>query len=391
MGLKTHRPIDLQKMQQSKLELVKNREESGGTKVTRRRGDAATRGIPASPLKAISTSQNPGVSVSPSPALFGSLLHSLDYIAILRPLLLIPVWTMLLLGYYKGLDGRLATRVPLIGNMPIIWRPDNEILITLFLYSLLMGAVYILNQMSDRHTDEINGKLYLVARGYLKESNLKIQIGILFSVSVIIAFLRFPQTYIYMILLSVILGVLYSVPPVRLKGRPFLDLLANAFGFGVVAFAVGWTSRSALSMDLIRYSLPYVICISAAFINTTIPDIKGDVQNGDVTTGGFLGIRNSCIVSTLLIGTVPLISLLLKDFICLTASVLSLPFFIYMTISNWDERSPKIWAITLATKVSLLVLSLLIAVFIPLYFVLLISTLLLMKAYHRMRFGISYP
>jgi 4-hydroxybenzoate polyprenyltransferase len=288
---------------------------------------------------------------------------------------------MLLLGYYKGLDGRFT----------IVWRPDNEILITLFLYSLLMGAVYILNQISDSHTDEINGKLYLVAQGYMKQNSLKIQMGILFSLPVIIAFLRFPRVYTLLILLSMILGVLYSVSPVRLKGRPILDLFANASGFGVVAFAVGWTSKSALSKELILDCLPYIICVSAAFINTTIPDIKGDVQNGDITTGAFLGIRNSCIASTLLLGIVPLISLLLGDFISLTASVLSLPFYLHMTVSNWDERSPNIPAITLATKVSLLVLSLLIAVFIPFYLVLLISTLLLVKAYYQMRFGISYP
>jgi hypothetical protein len=62
-----------------------------------------------------------------------------------------------------------------------------------------------------------------------------------------------------------------------------------------------------------------------------------------------------------------------------------------MTISNWDELSPKIPTITLATKVSLLLLSFLIAVLIPFYFALLVSAILLAKAYYQMRFGISYP
>jgi chlorophyll synthase len=348
-------------MQQPELELVKNEEEDG---------DTACR---------ISTTV-----LYLFPALSDRLLHLFDYVAILRPLLLIPVWTMLLLGYYKG---------PGVGmtHGPFILRPDSKILITIFLYSLLMGAVYILNQISDSHADEVNGKLYLVAQGYMKEKNLKIQIVILSLLSVIIALLRFPRTYVYLMLLSIVLGILYSVPPFRLKGRPLLDLLANAFGFGVVAFAVGWTATSAFSAKLILECLPYVICISAAFINTTIPDIKGDVQNGDITTGAFLGIRRSCILSTFLVSAVPLISLLLRDFVCLTASVLSLPFFVYMTVCNWNERSPRISAITLATKASLLILSLLVAVFIPFYFVLLIPTLLLMKVYYKMRFGISYP
>lgn len=356
-------------MQQSNLELVKNRKEG------------------------CTTEQGRTEVLSFFSSLPKRLLPSLDYIAILRPLLLMPVWTMLLLGYYKGLSGRISDHLslPLIGKIPIILRPDNEILVTAFLYSLLMGAVYILNQMSDSHTDKINGKLYLVSQGHIKPSNLKIQIGVLFSIAIIIAFFQFPNAYLYLILLSIILGLLYSVPPVRLKGRPVLDLFANASGFGIVAFAVGWASKSALSMDLILDCLPYVICIAAAFINTTIPDIKGDVQNDDITIGAFLGIRKSCIVSTFLVGMALLISLILRDYICLIASLFSLPFFIYMTILNWDERSPKIPAITLATKVSLLLLSFLTAVLIPFYFALLVLTILLVKAYYQMRFGISYP
>jgi len=357
-------------MQQSKLELMENREKS------------------SSIADHDHTEAMPFFS-----ALIDRLLRSLDYIAILRPLLFIPVWTMLFLGYYKGLGGEAANYIslPIIGKISFVLRPDNEILLTLLLYSLLMGAVYILNQMSDSHTDEINGKLYLVAQGYIKESRLKIQIGILFSFSVIIAFLQFPRMYLYLILLSIVLGVLYSVPPVRFKGRPILDLLANASGFGVLAFAVGWTSRFALSKEMIIGCLPYVVCISAAFINTTIPDIKGDVQNDDITTGAFLGIRKSCILSTLLVVVAILISLLVRDPICLVASLLSLPFFIRMTILNWDERSPRISAIALATKISLLILSFLVAVLIPFYFILLVSTVLLVRMYYQMRFGISYP
>lgn len=364
-------------MQQTNLELVEDGKESSSVKTTQR----------------ISMSLHPGASAVPRSASTARLLHCFDYIAILRPLLLIPAWTMLLLGYYNGLDQTPvdARSLPSIGGMRVIWRPDSGILVTLLLYSLLMGAVYILNQISDSRTDQINGKLHLVAQGYMRENILKVQIGILLLVSVTLAFFQFSLMYVCLILLSIVLGVLYSVSPVRLKGRPILDLLANACGFGLVAFAVGWASKSAFSTDIVLKCLPYVICTSAAFINTTIPDMKGDRQNGDTTIGIFLGIRKSCILSAALVGIVPLVSLLLGDFICLTASVLSLPFFIYMLVSNWDERTPNFSAITLATKVSLMLLSLLIAVFIPLYFVLLIVTILLIRTYYKMRFGISYP
>lgn len=319
------------------------------------------------------------------------LLHLLDYIAIARPLLLIPVWTMVLLGYYKGVSSNIFTLItfPFIGSIPFILYPDGKILITLFLYSLLMSAVYIANQITDSKTDEINAKLYLIAGGYVRKNILNIQIVVLFLASVIIAFFKFQRTYFYLIILSIILGILYSARPIRLKGKPFLDLLTNALGFGIVAFAVGWESGNKISINTFVNSLPYFFCISAAFINTTIPDMEGDICIGDLTTGAFLGVRRSCILSTILVGIVPFISLISKDFISLIASLVSLPFFVYMTIKNWNEK--KLSSIILTTKISILILSILIAILIPFYFILLVLAVLFVKLYYQIRFNVNYP
>lgn len=323
---------------------------------------------------------------------FYRLSRIFDYVAILRPLLLIPVWTMVLLGYYKVVSDKITTQIhlPIVGNVGIILHPHGEVLITLLLYSLLMGAIYILNQLTDSHTDEINGKLYLIPYGYLKKGSLKIQIAILLSASIILAFLKFSLTYSILVLISIALGIMYSVPPIRLKGKPILDLLANASGFGIIAFAVGWASQGEFSVNLILDSLPYFLCVSAAFINTTIPDMDGDVRNGDNTTGVFLGIRKSCLISTIILCLAILTSLYRRDFIPLIASALSLPFFVYMTISNWNQLT-NTKSITMATKISVLILSLLIALLIPLYFILLIFTILLVRFYYQVRFGIKYP
>lgn len=327
-----------------------------------------------------------------TPALYiRCLLSLLDYIAIARPLLLIPGWTMVLLGYYKSISNNITTLItlPFIGSIPIIIYPDSKILITMILYSPLMSAVYIANQITDSKTDEINGKLYLIAEGYVRKNLLKIQIVVLFLIPIVIAFFKFHRIYFYLIILSIVLGILYSTRPIRLKGKPFLDLFANALGFGIIAFAVGWESGSKISPSIFVDSLPYFFCISAAFINTTIPDIEGDIHIGDLTTGAFLGVRRSCLLSTIIVSIVPFISLLSKDFISFIASLVSLPFFIYMTIDNWNEK--KLNSIVLTTKISLLILSILVAILIPFYFILLIITVLFVKLYYQIRFNINYP
>jgi len=118
--------------------------------------------------------------------------------------------------------------------------------------------------------------------------------------------------------------------------------------------------------------------------------MKGDIRNGDITTGVFFGVRKSCLISTIILCLAILTSLYRRDFIPLTASAISLPFFIYMTISNWNQRL-NIRSITMATQISVMVLSLLTALLIPLYIILLIFTILMVKLYYQVRFGISYP
>lgn len=349
-------------MQQSKLEIVKN--------------------IKESKLKNSSYSYSYAYRIS----------QLFDYVAILRPILLIPVWTMTLMGYYRAIKSDLSNQIfiPFFGGIGFVTNPHGEIIITLVLYSLLMGAIYILNQLTDSNTDGINGKLYLIPYGHLKKNHMKSQITILFGVSIILSFLNLSITCSFLILLSAIMGIIYSVPPIRLKGKPILDLLANALGFGIIAFSVGWTSKSNFSLNLLLDSIPYFLCVSSAFINTTIPDMEGDIRNGDKTTGIFLGIRKSCLVSTAILILVIAVSLYRRDMVPLIASVVSLPFFIYMTVSNWGSKT-DIKAISLATKVSVLTLSLLVSLLIPFYFIMLVLTILLVRLYYQVRFGVSYP
>ena len=86
------------------------------------------------------------------------MFQCLDSVAVLRPTLLFPVWTLVLLGYHHGST---MPEAPTASQPLRLWT-------TLCLYALLIGPVYIVNQITDRETDAVNNKLYLVARGYVK-------------------------------------------------------------------------------------------------------------------------------------------------------------------------------------------------------------------------------
>ena len=136
-------------------------------------------------------------------AIRNEMFQFLDSVAVFRLTLLFPVWTLVLLGYHSEST---MPEAPTASQPLRLWT-------TLCLYTLLIGVVYIVNQITDRETDAVNNKLYLVARGYVKLKVLKWQIGFLMTLSILLSLLVFPRNLAYFTLipLLIILGFAYSV------------------------------------------------------------------------------------------------------------------------------------------------------------------------------------
>ncbi|MDE0041190.1 MAG: hypothetical protein OXT74_04090, partial [Candidatus Poribacteria bacterium] len=98
-----------------------------------------------------------------------SILSFCDYLIVLRPTLLFPVWTLVLLGHYHGtahISHSFSFEI-LAAEIPVYLNLDARVWVTLCLYSMLASAGYIINQIADKETDVANNKLYLVADGYV--------------------------------------------------------------------------------------------------------------------------------------------------------------------------------------------------------------------------------
>ncbi|HAD81079.1 MAG: hypothetical protein A2509_07870 [Candidatus Edwardsbacteria bacterium RIFOXYD12_FULL_50_11] len=300
--------------------------------------------------------------------------HLLDYLFVLRPILLVPAWTMLLVGYFRA-QGHLAVSLKLPG----------EFWLAMLIYSGLMGAVYIINQIFDVETDRLNKKLFLVAEGYVNKTAIIIESIILFLTAIFIGFWKFSILFGVIITLSGILGLLYSVPPFKFKAKPFLDMLANGLGYGLLAFAAGWLSAGRDNANLWLFSMPYVLAVSAVYLNTTIPDHNSDKATGNITTGVFIGIKvTRWLALALMLGSL-LLSIHFKDHLCLAASGAALPLFVMAVISGnmkWTMLSYQ------AGSLMLVVLS---GMLFPIYIPILIATFLALKFYHKWRFGMDYP
>jgi len=293
-----------------------------------------------------------------------------DYIFLIRPILLVPVWTFLLLGYFRA-----------SGKMFVF---DKNFLIVAIAYTLLMASLYILNQIIDINADIINRKHLLLAEGYISKRDAWI-LFIILVMLLLLLILHLQKLIILFFLLSFLLGVLYSLPPFKIKGIPIIDFITNGIGYGFLNFSIGWMTHKPFSLQTIEYSIPYFLAVSAIFINTTIIDAEGDKNCGYLTTGIFLGQERALSLSTLFIIMCVVVSILVRDWICLVPAIVALPFF-FLTIFKGDDKF-----IYLSIRIGSPLLVLITGIIFPYFLILSLLIYLFLRCYYRARFDIVYP
>ncbi len=301
--------------------------------------------------------------------------HPLDYLILLRPTLLTPVWAFLFLGCFWSAN---LNYFGLTLNLPSrFW--------WIFLsYTLLMGGAYIINQITDKETDRINRKLFLIADDIISVKTALIYTVVVEAISFAIA-IELGRDYLVIWILSFLLALAYSVPPVKLKGKPILDMLANAFGYGFLNFLAGWISVRSINSSAFAHSIPYILSVAGVYMSTTIPDIEGDRKAGEITSGVFFGPTVTAILAFFLILLALMAGFIAHDYFVVVVATLSLPF-IASSIFNSEGLHVKL-AYRVPGALVLLYLSLR---FLPLLLLGLL-TYFGQKLYYRWRFNLDYP
>jgi 4-hydroxybenzoate polyprenyltransferase len=85
-------------------------------------------------------------------------------------------------------------------------------------------------------------------------------------------------------IMVLLLGYLYSVPPVRLKARPGADVAVNAVAVGVLGPVAGWSLyRPAVDYPPVMVAFGLLLA-AALYLPTTVIDRAADHAAGDVTS-----------------------------------------------------------------------------------------------------------
>lgn len=155
---------------------------------------------------------------------------------------------------------------------------------------LLGGATILYNDFFDRNTDTLSKrKKHLpLLKGMLKPISVYRLSIILFSLSFILA-LIVSIWFALLVLACIILSILYSRPPIRLKEKPGLDVLTNAMGSGIICTLAGWIIiRPALEFPVL-WGIVSFFGVGAIYVSTTIIDFDPDKKEGLTTIATYLG------------------------------------------------------------------------------------------------------
>lgn len=111
---------------------------------------------------------------------------------------------------------------------------------------------------------------------------------------------HFPPLYRNAYLICLVMSVLYSVPPFRLKAVAGADWLINMLGFGLLTPVAGWAATGAPLTPAGRLLLlGFLPLFAALYPLTQLYQVEEDSRRGDRTLAIHLGARGSLRVALL--------------------------------------------------------------------------------------------
>ena len=307
----------------------------------------------------------------------------IDTIFLFRPTLMIPVWTIIALGWITGTQHTLFT-----------FSVDNNVqLIHLFLaFTFAVGFIYILNQIADIEGDTLNNKLFILPGGHLTKAYAYFMAILSAGISLYISILYLDRFSTILMVTALILGVLYSAPPFSLKDRPWGALWGNWLGHGVVTYLVGWYGVNyGASIDDITlgifYSLTAGFANGAVYLTSTIPDIDGDKMVGKKTFAVVYGEKKTALMAAVFVTISAILSFFLpyQRWIMVIPAIASVYLFWKFAFEGKSVHSFKTF------RWPVLFLSAITTLYIPMYAVIVFTVVLVSHIYYKKRFNLNYP
>ncbi len=169
------------------------------------------------------------------------------------------------------------------------------------LFFLYMSSIYLANNIYDRDGDLINPeKRDKNPIATCEETTFyKFSLLIITTIAFVLGCFLLSRDDFSIYIVSLIIGLYYSIPPLRFKEKPLLDLLSHSIFFGISPILFS----SGLKILYDRFNLLLIIGIYSVILElrNEIEDYEYDKKAGFNTTLTKIGIRNGLIILYLLI------------------------------------------------------------------------------------------
>lgn len=309
---------------------------------------------------------------------------------LVRPTLLVPVWTLLFLGWITA-----QKRTPFLQFD--IFSPFGKMFLV---FTAVVGCIYIVNQIADRESDKINNKLFILSNNCLPVCLAWILAALLFAFSLLGAWFWLDLLSFLIVSCAALTGFFYNCPPLKLKDRPWGGFLANCFGYGILTYYAGWYTAHLSFTDGVNLSQPLAVpaagffyALSAGFANgavyltTTISDMKGDEKVNKRTFAVAYGAKNTTLLATLCV----IISFFTAFLIPNAAWTMAVPSGLCIPLFYQLHKSQKIDLAFKTFRYPVVILSAVTAVFVPAYGIFAVIIVILSRIYYKNRFNLEYP
>ena|GEM_PF-3872458 len=168
---------------------------------------------------------------------------------------------------------------------------------------LVPGGAYIVNAYFDREGDKRSVRtkhLSIVQDKLLKRGSLVLA-TLFFFAALVLSFL-IGGVFFYLTVFGIVLGIMYSLPPVRLKSIPILDTVTNGIAYGILPTLAGWVVLGgSINQYIIIIAFPIALCTMAGHTALAIPDSKVDEYFNQNTTAVVLGKEKTGVLSFFLL------------------------------------------------------------------------------------------
>ena len=161
---------------------------------------------------------------------------------------------------------------------------------------LLNGGTLAINSVFDQDKGDI---------GYLRQPpnppKYLLHTSIVMLIASLIIGFQLPSLFAWCNTICIVMSILYSVPPFRLKARAGWDLLINCLGFGLLTPLAGWgLAGKPMATTIICVTLGFALLFGTLYPLTQLYQIEEDRNRGDNTLIIVLGEAISLTLATAL-------------------------------------------------------------------------------------------